>query len=62
VRVRYLDGHGTLRRVLQVAAGCGFVVDELATGSSGADGGHEPGAADGQRMVVIVLHTHGTAR
>ncbi len=60
LRVCYLDGHGTLRRVLQVATGCGFVVDELATGSSDADDGHQPGAADGQRTVEVVLHVHGT--
>ena len=36
------------------------MVDELATGSSSADGGHQPGAADGQRIVEVVLHTHGT--
>ena len=60
LRVRYLDGHGALRRVLQVATACGFAVDELATGSgSGGDGGREPGAADGQRMVEVVLHIHG---
>ena len=60
LRVRYLDGHGVLRRVLQVATACGFVVDELATGASGADDGHQPGAANGQRMVEVVLHVHGT--
>lgn len=59
LRVRYLDGHGILRRVLQVAAACGFVVDELATGG-GADDGHQPGAADGQRVVEVVPHVHGT--
>ncbi|MGH3195875.1 MAG: hypothetical protein ACRDNT_08055 [Streptosporangiaceae bacterium] len=37
--------------MLQVATASGFVVDELATGGSGAD--------DGQRMVEIVLHVHG---
>lgn len=60
LRVRYLDGHGTLRRVLQVATGCGFVVEELAAGGSGGDDGHPPGAADGQRMAEVVLHVHGT--
>lgn len=58
--VRYLDGHGVLRRVLQVATACGFVVDELATGAGGADDGHQPGAANGQCMVEVVLHVHGT--
>ena len=60
LRVRYLDGHGILRRVLQAATACGFVVDELATGSGGADDGHQPGAADGQRVVEVVLQVHGT--
>ena len=45
--------------MLQVATACGFVVDELATGSSGADDGHQPGAANGQRVVEVVLHVHG---
>jgi hypothetical protein len=36
------------------------MVDEVATGSTGTDGGHQPGAADGQRMVEVVLHVHGT--
>ncbi len=36
------------------------MVDELATGASGADDGHQPGAANGQRMVEVVLHVHGT--
>ena len=58
LRVRYLDGHGILRRVLQVATARGFAVDELAT-DSGGDDGREPGAADGQRMVEVVLHVHG---
>ena len=52
LRVRYLDGHGTLRQVLQVTTACGFAVDELAAASSGAD--------DGQRMVEVLLHVHGT--
>jgi hypothetical protein len=60
--VRYLDADGTLRRVLQVATGCGFVVDEVATGSSGADDGYQPGAANGQCMVEVVLHVTARAR
>ncbi len=60
LRVRYLDGHGILRQVLQVATACGFTVDELAAGSGGADDEHGPGAADGQRVVEVVLHVHGT--
>ena len=59
---RYLDGHGTLRRVLQVATGCGFVVDELATGNSGVDDGYQSGAANGQRTVETVLQCTAQAR
>jgi putative Mg2+ transporter-C (MgtC) family protein len=65
LRVRYLDGHGSLRRVLQVATASGFAVDELAADSSGADSkgaddGCDPGAVNGQRVVEVVLHVHGT--
>ena len=52
LRVRYLDGHGTLRQVLQVTTACGFAVDELAAASSGAD--------DGQRTVEVMLHVLGS--
>jgi putative Mg2+ transporter-C (MgtC) family protein len=60
LRVRYLDGHGILRRVLHVATARGFVVDELATDTTDADDGCEPGAANGQRMVEVMLHVHGS--
>lgn len=50
LRIRYLDGRGILRRVLQVATASGFAVDDLAA-SSGAD--------DGQRTVEVMLHVHG---
>lgn len=61
LRVRYPDGQGTLRQVLQVATGCGFVVDELTTtgGGAGPDGGRLPGAVNSQRMIEVVLHVHG---
>ncbi len=36
------------------------MVDDLAAGGSGADDGYRPGAANGQRMVEVVLHVHGT--
>ena len=58
LRVRYPDGRGILRRMLQVATAGGVVVDELATDSSG-ENGHQPGAGDGPRMVEVVLHVHG---
>ena len=38
VRVRYLDGHGTLRDVLTRTTEVGFVVNEVVTRSVGTDG------------------------
>jgi putative Mg2+ transporter-C (MgtC) family protein len=58
LRVRYPDGQGILRQVLQVATAHGFAVDELAAGSSE---GYWPdaAAADGRQMVEVVLHVYG---
>jgi putative Mg2+ transporter-C (MgtC) family protein len=60
LRVRYPDGHGVLRQVLQIATASGFMVDDLATGSTGTDDGDQPGTVIGQRTVEVVLHVHGT--
>jgi hypothetical protein len=49
LRVRHPDGHGVLRRVLQIATASGFMVDDLATGSAGADDGHQPDGVIEQR-------------
>ena len=61
LRVRYPDGHGILRRVLNEATQRGFVIDDLATepvsdrlGISAAQGnGGEPA------MVAVTMHVHG---
>jgi putative Mg2+ transporter-C (MgtC) family protein len=53
LRVRYPDGHGILRQVLNETTRRGFTIDDLSA---------EParGAADGQRAVVAVtMHVHG---
>ena len=61
LRVRYPDGHGILRWVLNEATQRGFVIDDLATepvgdrpGVSAAQGnGGEPA------MVAVTMHVHG---
>jgi putative Mg2+ transporter-C (MgtC) family protein len=49
LRVRYPDGRGILRRVLNEVTRRGFVIDDLAT---------EPDT-DGQAMVAVTMHVHG---
>lgn len=52
--VRYPDGHGILRQVLNAATQRGFVIDDLATepADSRKDG-------DGPPMVAVTMHVHG---
>jgi putative Mg2+ transporter-C (MgtC) family protein len=61
LRVRYPDGHGILRRVLNEATQRGFVIDDLATepvsDRSGGSAAHEQD--DGPAMVAVTLHVHG---
>lgn len=57
VVVRYPDGRGVLRQVLQVATQQGFVIDEV---SAEIPGGHDS-QPDGQRTVQVTLHVHGKA-
>jgi putative Mg2+ transporter-C (MgtC) family protein len=52
--VRYPDGHGILRRVLNEATRRGFVIDDLAT--EPADGRKD---SDGSAMVAVTMHVHG---
>jgi putative Mg2+ transporter-C (MgtC) family protein len=59
LRISYPDGRGILRDVLRIATEQGFAVDELATGGREGGNGHEPGRANGQRLVEVVLHLHG---
>jgi putative Mg2+ transporter-C (MgtC) family protein len=58
LRVRYPDGHGILRQVLNEATRRGFAIDDLAAepvkgGSAAQADGGEPA------MVVVTMHVHG---
>jgi hypothetical protein len=53
-------GQAVLDPSRMAATAGGFVVDELVTGSTGADDWREPGAANGQRTVEVMLHVHGS--
>jgi putative Mg2+ transporter-C (MgtC) family protein len=61
LRIRYLDGRGALRRLLQTATSQGFTIDEVSTESLGTR--PEPAAAPGtpsiKPMVEVTLHVHG---
>jgi putative Mg2+ transporter-C (MgtC) family protein len=52
VRVRYPDGKGILRQILQTATGRGFAIEEISTET--ADHG-----APGEPQVEVTLHVHG---
>lgn len=58
LRVRYPDGRGILRQLLQFATARGFVIDEVSTEVVE----HEktvPGGPEGGRTVEVVLQVHG---
>ena len=57
LRVRYPDGHGILRRVLNEATRRGFVIDDLATEPEDVAGDRDDGG--GPAMVAVTLHVHG---
>jgi putative Mg2+ transporter-C (MgtC) family protein len=57
LRVRYPDGHGILRRVLNETTQRGFIIDDLATEPAGASAAHQ--ADDGPAMVAVTMHVHG---
>jgi putative Mg2+ transporter-C (MgtC) family protein len=61
LRIRYLDGRGVLRRLLQTATSHGFTIDEVSTGSLSPRRAQEsaPRTRDGQPMVEVTLHVHG---
>jgi putative Mg2+ transporter-C (MgtC) family protein len=59
LRVRYLDGRGVLRRLLQVATSQGFTIDEVSTDTAGRHGGPGPAAGEGKPLVEVILHVHG---
>lgn len=61
LRIRYLDGRGVLRRLLQVATSQGFTIDEVSTDTAGRhhDGERGRGAQDGEALVEVTLQVHG---
>ncbi len=54
LRVRYPDGQGILRQVLNEVTRRGFIIDDLATEPVSDGGDH-----DGARQVTVTLHVHG---
>jgi putative Mg2+ transporter-C (MgtC) family protein len=64
MRVRYPDGRGILRRLLQVATDLGFAIDQLSTeslghGASDASEVEHDGAT--RHEVEVTMHVHGRA-
>jgi hypothetical protein len=61
LRVRYPDGHGILRRVLNEATQRGFVIDDLAaeTASDRLGGPAAQGKDDRPAMVAGTMHVYG---
>jgi putative Mg2+ transporter-C (MgtC) family protein len=53
IRVRYPDGHGTLREIVRHVTERGFAVDELSTSAVG------DGLVDGHRGIEVELAVHG---
>jgi putative Mg2+ transporter-C (MgtC) family protein len=63
LRVRYADGRGILRQVLNEATRRGFTIEDLAVDPSGDGSGHHPAAdgvdGDGPRQVTVTLRVWG---
>ncbi len=58
LRIRYLDGRGVLRRLLEAATTRGFTVDGISTGLLG-HGDPDGGDWDRQPRVEVLLRVHG---
>jgi putative Mg2+ transporter-C (MgtC) family protein len=61
IRVRYPDGRGILRHLLQVATDRGFAIDEVSTETIGhsRDRSGESGEEEGRTLAEVTLHVHG---
>jgi len=61
LRVRYLDGRGVLRRLLQAATSQGFTIDEVSTDTAARHraGRSGPGTPDVAPLVEVMLQVHG---
>jgi putative Mg2+ transporter-C (MgtC) family protein len=58
LRVRYPDGHGILRQVLNEATQRGFAIDDLAT-EPVKSGAGDPADGGEPAMVAVTMHVHG---
>ena len=58
VRVRYPDGRGILRELLQTATSRGFAVEVLSTQAVGSSTAHE-GQTDASVIVEVTMNVHG---
>lgn len=61
LRVRYLDGRGVLRRLLQAATSQGFIIDDLSAEPNGPRRLLGSDARETATMVEVLLHVHGKA-
>jgi putative Mg2+ transporter-C (MgtC) family protein len=61
IRVRYPDGKGVLRHLLQVATTHGFTIDEVSTETLGHRKGDDSGSESKVTMVEVTMHVHGRA-
>jgi putative Mg2+ transporter-C (MgtC) family protein len=62
LRVRYPDGRGVLRQLLQVATARGFAIDEVSTEALGHHRDADDTASDRHvTMVEVTMHVHGRA-
>jgi putative Mg2+ transporter-C (MgtC) family protein len=63
LRVRYVDGRGILRALLERATSRGFAIDQVSTTSTGHHGqsGHDPRrpGVDAAPLVDVTMHVHG---
>jgi putative Mg2+ transporter-C (MgtC) family protein len=61
LRIRYLDGRGVLRRLLQVVTSQGFTIDEVSTDTAGrrSAGRTGPQAQDVKSLIEVTLQVHG---
>jgi acetolactate synthase regulatory subunit len=58
LRIRYPDGHGILRQILNETTQRGFTIEDLSTEAAG-DATRRYGAGDQPAMVAVTMHVHG---
>jgi putative Mg2+ transporter-C (MgtC) family protein len=59
LRVRYPDGRGVLRRLLEAATSRGFIIDELSAEPLGRQAHRGAGPPGDEPMVEVLLRVHG---